>query len=75
MIRKVWSTAFQAGFGFGHGQNPPGRRYSELFPHSLGTAHVEGGLTLDYPEVRRIAYTDLKILEGRGDSDQVEANL
>jgi uncharacterized protein YbdZ (MbtH family) len=36
------------------------------FENGTGTAHIEGGLTLDYVKVRCIADIDLKTLEGKG---------
>jgi uncharacterized protein YbdZ (MbtH family) len=43
------------------------------FEAGTGTAHLEGGLTLDYVKVRCIADLDLATLEGRGHLVKVEA--
>jgi uncharacterized protein YbdZ (MbtH family) len=43
------------------------------FEKSMGTAHLEGGLTLDYVRVRCIADIDLKTLTGKGHLVKVEA--
>lgn len=42
------------------------------FEGGAGTAHVEGGLTLDYVKVRCVADIDLSTLEGKGHLVQVQ---
>jgi uncharacterized protein YbdZ (MbtH family) len=42
------------------------------FENGTGTAHVEGGLTLDYVKVRCIADIDISTLEGKGHLVKVE---
>ena len=42
------------------------------FENCAGTAHIEGGLTLDYVKVRCIADIDLKTLEGKGRLEKAE---
>jgi uncharacterized protein YbdZ (MbtH family) len=44
------------------------------FDNGKGMVHIEGGLTLDYVEVRCIADIDLKTLEGNGHLEKVEAS-
>jgi uncharacterized protein YbdZ (MbtH family) len=43
------------------------------FESGTGTAHIVGGLTLNYVKVRCIADIDLKTLEGTGHLEKVEA--
>jgi uncharacterized protein YbdZ (MbtH family) len=43
------------------------------FENGIGTAHIEGGLTLDYVKVRCVADIDLTTLDGKGHLVKVEA--
>jgi uncharacterized protein YbdZ (MbtH family) len=44
------------------------------FEHGIGEVHIEGGLILDYVNVKCIADLDLKTLRGKGHLINVEAN-
>jgi uncharacterized protein YbdZ (MbtH family) len=45
------------------------------FESGSGTAHIEGGLTLDYVKVRCVADIDLKTLEGMGRLEKVDLSV
>src|SRR5262245_21064100 len=64
---KIKFTKTKGGAELGVRLDSDSCNFSEAdFENGRGKVHVEGGLTLDYVKVRRIADVDLTTLEGTG---------